>query len=759
MSQADLISMNSAETDPLLATLNPASVAVLGASDNPDKVGGRPIHYMRKHGYRGRVYPINPGREQVQGLRSYPDLAALPEVPELAVIVVSGEAAISAVEQCARLGVRAAIVIASGFGEVDAAGARAQQRMVALARAAGMRLVGPNSQGFADFSTGAITSFSTMFIEYPPQDGPVSIVSQSGALSAAVYGMLRARGIGVRHVLATGNEADVCVPDVARRVVADPGVGLVVLYMEHIADPAGLAEAAALARARSLPIVALKTGRTRSGQAMAASHTGSLANEDRIVDAFLAAHGILRVGGIGELVRVAPLLLAKARPAGRRLIAISNSGASCVMSADAAESAGLQLAQVSPTTAAALQAVLPSFSTSRNPIDLTGALLSDSALFGRVLAVLADNAQTDLVHIDIPVAGQGYDLAGFASATAEFARRTGKPLTVSCWQPTVAAPFAAQGLPVYETIEDAMQALADLVRHADLMAAPPPVSEPGRGAAAGILDGLDLSALPPPGPTDIDRSWPSPGAADTNRSSPSPGAAGSNRSSSPLPRFLSEADSLGLLRDAGLPVTPFVLCAADDPLPAARAALADFGGPVVFKACSASLPHKSEHGLVALGLDDDQALARVAASQRATLTRLGVQVDGFLVAPMRAGRHELLLGARLDPAFGPVVIVGDGGRYVEAMPDTALLPWPFDAQRVLSALRGLRIWPVLAGTRGEPALDVGAFADAAVRLGALAGALGARLASLEANPVMIGAVGEGVWIVDALVEPAGSPDP
>ncbi len=712
--------MTDDRTDPLSATLRPRSVAVLGASDNPDKVGGRPIHYMRTMGFTGRLYPINPARDSVQGLPCFPDLSSLPEVPDLAVIVVSGDAAVAAVDECARLGVRAAIVIASGFGEVDEAGARSQRRMVETARAAGMRMIGPNSQGFADFSSGAITSFSTMFIEYPPEDGPVSIVSQSGALSAAVYGMMRARGIGVRHVLATGNEADVCVPDMARQVVHDPDLGLVVLYMEHIARPDVLAEAAAVARERGLPVVALKTGRTSGGQAMAASHTGSLANEDRVVDAFLAAHGILRVDGLGELVRVAPLLLGGARPGGRRLIAISNSGASCVMAADAAETAGLELARVSAATAEALRAVLPSFSTSRNPIDLTGALLSDSPLFGRVLGVLADNTETDLVHIDIPVAGQGYDLAGFAEATAAFARRTGKPLTVSCWQPTVAAPFIAQGLPVYETIEEGMQALSDLVRHEEIAASaraaaglPAPVA-PG----AHVIDSLPVRA----------------GGADL-----------------PAP-FLSEADSLTLLREAGLPVTPFTLCPASDPLPAARAALAAHGSPVVVKACSARLPHKSEHGLVALGVRDEETLERVLDEQQRVLDSLGVTPDGFLVAPMRAGRHELLLGARLDPAFGPMVLIGDGGRYVEAMPDTALLPWPFDAQRVLSALDRLRIAPVLRGVRGEPALDRRAFAEAAVRLGAMAASLGDHVASVEANPVMIGAEGEGVWIVDALVE-------
>lgn len=709
-----------ARDDALRALLKPASVAVLGASDNPDKVGGRPIHYMRSLGYAGRLYPVNPAREVVQGLRCYPDLASLPEVPELAVVVVSGPAALEAVRECARLGVAAVIVIASGFGEVDDAGAAQQREMVALARAAGMRMVGPNSQGLADFASAAVTSFSTMFIEYPPQDGPVAIISQSGALSAAVYGMLRARGIGVRYVLATGNEADVTVADLAGPVVADADVGLLVLYLEHIARPGLLADAAAAARARGLPVVALKTGRTRAGQAMAASHTGSLANEDRIVDVFLRRHGILRVDGLGQLARVAPLLLARPRAEGRRLIAISNSGASCVMAADAAERAGLELARPSERTATALEAVLPTFSTSRNPIDLTGALLSDSALFGRVLSVLADNPETDLVHIDIPVAGQGYDLDGFARATAGFVARSGKPTTVSAWQPSVAGPFAQAGLPVYDTIEDGLGALADLVRLADLDRAYAARAGGGRGdRASGLPDAASLR-------TRLD-------------------AAGGDR-------FLNEADSLGLLGQAGLPVTAFVACPANDPLPAALEALAAYGAPVVLKACSARLPHKSDHGLVSLGLGTATALEAALRDQQERLAGLGVPAEAFLVAPMRPGRHELLLGVRRDPSFGPAVVVGDGGRLVEAMPDTAVLLSPFDEDEVLAALRGLRVWPLLAGARNAAPLDVEAFAAAAVRMGSLALALGDSLASIDANPVMVGARGEGVWIVDALVE-------
>ena len=199
--------------------LSPASIAVIGASDNIHKIGGRPIHYMKQHGYAGTIYPVNPQRETIQGIPSFPSLDALPAVPDLAIIVIGGDAAVQAVRDCARLGVASAIVIASGFGEAGEEGKRQQDEMVRIARAANLRIVGPNSQGLANFGNGAVASFSTMFIEVPPKDGPVAVVSQSGGMAAMVYGLLRGQGIGVRHVHATGNQADVTVSELALSLI------------------------------------------------------------------------------------------------------------------------------------------------------------------------------------------------------------------------------------------------------------------------------------------------------------------------------------------------------------------------------------------------------------------------------------------------------------------------------------------------------------------------------------------------------------
>ncbi|MET1113367.1 MAG: CoA-binding protein, partial [Comamonas sp.] len=465
-------------TDLLHTALNPRSVAIVGASDNIHKIGGRPIHYMQKYGFEGRIYPINPNRPQIQGRTAYASLADLPEVPELALVVVGGEQAVATVEECAARGVKSAVIIASGFGETGEQGKELERHMLGVARAAGMRLYGPNTQGLANFGTGAIAGFSTMFLEVPPQDGPIGIVSQSGGMSAMAYGLLRGRGLGVRHVHATGNEADVTVGELALAVVHDPDVKLLLLYLENINRPDLLAQAAAIARERDVPIIAIKAGRTAGGQRAASSHTGALANEDRTVDAFLRQHGIWRVRDPHEQARAAQAYLKGWRPEGRRLVVISNSGASCVMGADAADDVRLPMAELSQSTQDAVAAKLPGFATTQNPIDITAALLSNSGLFSDVLPAVASDPAADMFFINIPVAGAGYDVERFARDTAAFELAAGKPVAVAAWQESVAAAFRAQGVATFPNEGEALGVLAQLADHSALMRRPRALAGP-----------------------------------------------------------------------------------------------------------------------------------------------------------------------------------------------------------------------------------------------------------------------------------------
>lgn len=690
----------------LKAALDPASVALIGASENPNKIGGRPLDYLRRFGFKGAIYPINPKRQEVQGVKAVPRLSDLAAAPDVAIIAVPGDDAIRALDECGEIGVKVAVMMTSGFGETGPEGKAAERAMVDRARSRGLRMIGPNTQGLANFGTGAVLSFSSMFLEEPPQDGPVGIVSQSGAMSVIPYGLLRSRGIGIRHAHATGNDADVTVCEFAAAVASDPDLRLLLLYLESIPDPEHLAEAAAIARGRNLPIIALKGGRTPAGQATASSHTGALANEDRVVDAFLEQHGIWRARDSVDLVRAAELYLKGWKPEGRRLVVISNSGATCVLAADAAIAADMQIPRLADDTQARLREILPGFAATQNPVDITAALLTNSALFSQILPVIAEDPAADAFLIGVPVAGKAYDVEAFGRDTAAFAEATGKPVVITAPQAMVAAPFKARGLPVFDGEGEAIAALRQFIGHHEIIA---------RAGARAVH------------------------SRPVNRQGGGPGG---------TPRLLDESRSLAVLAEAGVPTIPHRLCASADE---AVAAAGSFGGAVVVKGCSPDVAHKSELGLVHLGLVDAEAVRAAFEACRTSLEAHRAIFAGVLVAPMAKGRRELLLGAHRDPFFGPVILVGDGGKYVEAMPDTRILLPPFTADDVHQALASIRIAPVLAGTRGEPVFALDRYVAATLAIAGLMTKPGSRIDSVDVNPILVGSHDEDCVALDAVV--------
>jgi acyl-CoA synthetase (NDP forming) len=689
------------------AVLDPRCVAVIGASDSPDKVGGRPLRYMQRFGFGGRIFPINPTRTEVQGLKAFPSLRDTPDRPELAIIAVPAANALSAVQDCAERGVEVAVVLTSGFGETGAEGRAVQDSIIATARGAGMRIIGPNTQGVANFGNGTIASFATLFSEIEPGDGPVGIVSQSGAMSVVPYAHLRRAGIGVRYAHATGNEADVTVADLAASVLDDPDIRLLLLYMENIEDPATLAAVAARAHARDVPVLALKSGRSERGAIAASSHTGALVSEDRVIDAFLRQHGILRVDDMHGLVNAAGLFLAGQRSRGKRLAVVSNSGASCVLAADLAEAHGLDMPEIEGSTREALAAVLPSFATPSNPLDLTGALLSQSNLFGNALDVLAKGDLADQLLVSLPNAGAGYDVPGFVDAARRYSRETGAAVAVTTPNPATAAAFRQGGIAAFDHDSHAIAALAQLARWNQLeqdTAAPIAVEQ--------VKLPLLLSE-----------------AASRDA-------------------YASEWASLSALKECGLPVPRMVLCRSPGE---ARQAFESLKTPLVAKGCSPDVPHKSEYGLVRLGIRTAEGTAKAAYDMLERMKELGVRSEGVILAEMKKADVELLLGGRFDPKFGPVITVGAGGKYVEALDDVAVLLAPFSRDAAKAALESLRIAPLFGALRGDPAIDVDAIVDMMLRLAAVMLHAGPAIASIDLNPVLAER-GGAVVIADALIE-------
>lgn len=696
----------------LLRAFDPKRVAIVGATEDRNKVGGRPLHYLQTLGFQGDIYPVNPKRATVQGLPAYATLAELPQDPDVVVLAVAQEQVPDLIRQCAARGVGAVVVMSSGFAETGAEGAQRQRALVEQARQLGVRLIGPNAQGIANFRSGAVLNFSTMFMEVAPQDGPVAIISQSGAASVMPYAMLRERGIGVRYLVASGNDADASVSELALVAAADPEVRVLLLYIESLADPQMLAEVARLARERGAAVVVLKSGRSAHGAKAAASHTGAIVNDDVVVDAFLERHGIWRAQDVHGLVNATELYLAAGLRAAQHLVVMSHSGAVGVLCADAAERLQLPLAELNADTVRQLAGIMPSFAAAQNPVDLTAALLTQGDMYARTLDALAADPQADVFLIGVPVAGEGYDIAGMARDTARFARATSRPTVVSAPQATVRQAFRAAGVPVFGHESDAIAALHQLSRHAQLQQA--------AARRSALPHKATLAALP---------------------------------LASAQTATLSEAASLAILKQAGIPLAAYQLCrSVDEAMQAWRA----LGPEVVLKACSAQIPHKSEHGLVFLGLHDEQAVVEAYAACVARVQSMGLPLEGVIVAERVQGRREFALGVRQDPMFGTVVMVSDGGKYVEALRDFAVLLYPFDEQDVIDKLRQLRIAPILAGVRGEPPVDLDVVARAAVALAQLGSAHSATIASIDLNPLIAGSRGEGGWAVDAVIELAGA---
>jgi acyl-CoA synthetase (NDP forming) len=385
-------------------------------------------------------------------------------------------------------------------------------------------------------------------------------------------------------------------------------------------------------------------------------------------------------------------------------VAISNSGAVCVLTADAATAVGMPMAKLAPETDKKLKGILPSFATTTNPIDLTAALLSNSRLFGDILPVIAEDPAADAFLIGIPVAGPGYDVEAFARDSAAFGRQTGKPVVIAATQRSVADQFCSEGLTVFPTETEAVTALHQFLAHRELMARTL-ARKARRGKPAAMITS----------------------AATT---------------------MLNEADSLALLAARGIAVVAHRLCRSRAE---AIAAFEAIGGPVVVKGCSADIAHKSELGLVKLGVRTREDAGEVWAQMEGIIRQHGARFDCVIIAAQAGGRREIMIGAHRDPVFGPVVAVGDGGKYVEIFRDTALLLPPFSKEDAREALGTLRIAPLFSGVRGEPPMDVEALCDAVVKVGELMLDPDAKVMSLDLNPVLLDSAGKGCVVVDAVV--------
>jgi len=688
---------------PLTPLLAPRSVAIFGASNDPTRISGRSLRYYREAGYRGALYPINPTRDTVQGLPAFPDLAAVPGAVDFAVIAVPANLAIEAMEACVVKGVRAVVMFTAGFAEIGAEGRAMQQRITEIARRSGIRLCGPNCLGLFNMRTGHTPTFSSFLEEGPTPAGPLGMVTQSGAFGTHLLALAARRGIQVGVWLSTGNEADVSVADGISFLADDPETTAIACYVEAIKDGALFAEAVGRARANGKPVIAMKVGGSAIGAAAAASHTASLAGQDAIYDAALRQLAVERAKTPEDLIEIAYACTRGRLPRSRRLAVMTMSGGAGVLMADAAEEAGLELTPLAEASQKEVIGWVP-FAAARNPVDVTAQALNDPSILDKAFELLFGRENFPAMVGFFTTWASSRQMAEplFRSVTEAVARYPDRYFALSAIAtPEMQRRYEAAGVGLFEDPWRAVEAIAAAARCAErLAAAPPPV---------------------PPVPQGLP----------------------------PLPQGrIGEYEAKRILADAGIPIVEERLATNA----AEAAAAAALGDRLVLKIVSPDIPHKTELGGVMLDVPGSEAGAayeRLVARVRDRAPR--AQIEGVLISPMLKDGVETIIGVQHDPVFGPVVMLGLGGIFVEVLRDVTFRVAPFgpeEAHRMIGEIRGRA---VLEGARGKPAGDLDALADALAKLSLFAAAQRGRFTSIEINPLLVRPRGSGVAALDALI--------
>ena len=694
---------------PLIA---PASVALVGATEETSRFGGRCLQRLLEFGYRGRVYPINPRYPALRGLTCYPSVRELPEAPDHVGVVVPAERVLGILRECAERGVRFATVYTGGFAESGTPDGRALQAdITAFARETGLRVMGPNCNGLINFvDTYAMTTTAT--IAGPRRaPGNIAVVSQSGGVGQ-VNVMWRAQqlGLGVSYEVSCGNSADLDLVDFGHFMVEDPHTDVILMIAEHVPEGGRFIELAQAARARAKPIVMLKFGRTAAGSRAAASHTGAVTGADEVQDAVLRQLGVIRVTDTHELYETAMMLRTKRHPAGRRLAATTVSGGNAVLLVDLAAGAGFSFPDYQPDTQERLATVLPKLGTTANPTDVTNMAIGKPDIFRRCIEGIAGDPNIDAVVPIFTMTTSG-DLLHAAAAAKVAAKPVALLWTGGCNdRPEFGvADLVGHGVPVFRDTIACVRALDAAARYGEFLQRPPVTTDAPK---------IDRQAFD--------------AALATACASPT------------------ERNAKAALAAYGLPVTREALARdADEAVHIASS----FGGRVALKIESPDIPHKTEAGAIRLGIQGDAAVRAAydavmsAAKDYAPQARL----DGVLVQEMIGAGVELMLGIAHDPAFGPVIVVGLGGIHVEVLRDLTYRAAPVDRAEAGRMLRELRGYRLLEGVRGQTACDVDALCATIERLSWLAVDAADRIAELDVNPLV--ARPDGVTVVDALIVP------
>jgi acyl-CoA synthetase (NDP forming) len=693
-----------ADIDGLMA---PASVAIIGASEDATRIGGRPIAAMLAAGFQGKIWPVNPKRATVQGLPCFASIDDLPGAPDAALIAIPAKLVPDAIAALGRKGCKAATLFSAGFAEMGADGAKAQRDLVALARQHNLRLLGPNTLGVYNVDIGYYGTFSSSLDTGFPLAGNIGIASQSGAFGAHLGALARDRGLGSSVLLTTGNESDITVADAIAWMAQNEGTDVICTYMEAINDAPAFLAALDAARAAGKPVVALKSGRSVIGARAAASHTASLTGDAVVADAVLAEHGALVVRDPQAMMDFAYVASKKIAPKQHSLGIITVSGGAGIVTADEAERIGLPMPPMPADAQRRLKQILP-YSSPENPLDCTAQALNDPSLLETFTrAALQDGGYGAVVCFFTYVAGSPAMVDTIVEAMRPLRAAYPDRIIAFCvlGAPDVLKRYDAEGILVFDDPCRAVRAIDAMLR---------------------------CSTQPTPRPRPITQPVTLPSTTPD------------------------EATAKTILSKAGILSVPERRADSPD---AAVAAAAEFGYPVVLKILSPDIVHKSDIGGVKIGLGDEAAVRAayaeimVAVADRAPKARL----SGMLVARQLTGGVECLMGINRDPTFGPVAAFGLGGVFVEIMDDIAVQACPFDVATARDMIGRIKGADILKGARGQPPADINALACMLSKLSIFAAGAGTTLASIDLNPVMVLPEGQGAFALDAVIEIDGGP--
>lgn len=699
--------MTSFDTSGLDVLFAPRSVAIIGASSDPRRFGGKPIQYLLQAGFEGPIYPVNPARAEVQGLKAYPSILDVDGPVDCALLAVGADVTQATVEDCIKRGVKSAVLYGAGFSEVGPEGQVRQDRVLATAREAGLRLLGPNCMGVLNTHGRFYGTFASALEEGIPAPGRIAVASQSGGYGGYLLKHLFLRGLGVSQWITTGNEADIDVGEALLWMAGREDNDVLLAYVEGLRSSANLIAALELARCNKKPVVMMKVGRTEEGSAAAASHTASLTGADNVYDAVFDHYGVHRARTTDEMLDIAYALSKGRLPRGDRVGVISISGGVGVQIADFVSDAGLSMGQVPVTTQGELKALVPHCSPA-NPIDMTGLVTTNHEIMEKTLDSVFASGAFDATLIFLGIAGAAPSMARpLQNAIANALSRAPDQLVfVSVTaSPEMVREYDDKGLLAFEDPSRAIAALAAMARFRDGFAKAVPEPRAGGTPDLTITGGGKLN----------------------------------------------EAEAKALLARVGVP-SPREGLAVDTQ--AAATLAADIGFPVALKVVSADILHKTEVGGVVLGLSSEAAVREaVERMAREIPTQLpDAKIDGYLVSEMVRGGVECIVGVHQDATFGPVLTFGLGGTLVELLKDTVCALAPVTEVEATAMIGKVRTAPLLTGYRGGPRHDVEALAKAIAGLSRLAADNPETIATIEVNPLVVRPGAGGVVALDAVIE-------